>query len=91
MTSTLTTTTPRPILGKIVRHSGIAGQLAYSVSVSYPGETGATVVTFTGSTFGQPGPVVMLTDAFPRGIIVSDSGQYGATLSPEWVRRFFGA
>ena len=83
MTSTLDT---RPTLGRIVRHAGIAGQLAYSVSVTYPGE-GASVVTFTGSTYG--GPVVMVTPGMPRGMFVTDPDRFGA-FGPAWVRRFFG-
>jgi hypothetical protein len=92
MTSTLTTdtaTSVRPTLGRIVRHSGIAGQYALSVLVTYPGELG-TVVTFTGSTYG--GPIVMQWPGFPRGIFVADEvmDRCGRKLSPEWVRRFYG-
>jgi hypothetical protein len=84
MTSaTLTRTVPT--VGRIVRHSGIAGQLAYSTTVAYPGED-ATVVTFTSSTYG--GPVVMVTPSLPRGIFVTDPDRFGS-FGPEWVRRFF--
>ena len=87
MNATLTTDTrTAPILGKIVRHSGVAGQLAYSVAVTYSGE-GATVVTFTSSTYG--GPVVMVTPGTPRGVFVTDAGRFGE-FGPSWVRRFFG-
>ena len=80
-----TTTDTRPTLGRIVRHAGIAGQLAFSVSVAYPGEP-ASVVTFTGSTYG--GPVVMAWPAVPGGMFVTDPDRFGA-FGPEWVRRFF--
>jgi hypothetical protein len=85
-TDTLTRTAPVPTLGKIVRHSGIAGQLAYSVAVSYAGEP-STVVTFTSSVYG--GPVVMITPGNTRGVFVSEPNRFGA-FGPEWVRRFFG-
>ena len=90
MSHTLTTEDTRPTLGRIVRHAGIAGQLAYSVSVTYPGER-ASVVTFTGSVYGAPGPVVMVTPGNPRGMFVTDAGRFGEKFGPEWVRRFFGA
>jgi hypothetical protein len=82
-TDTLTRTAP--VLGRIVRHSGVAGQLAFSTTVAYPGEA-ATVVTFTSSTYG--GPVVMVTPSMPRGIFVTDPDRFGS-FGPGWVRRFF--
>jgi hypothetical protein len=86
---TLTATlTSRPTLGRIVRHAGIAGQLAYSVSVAYPGER-ASVVTFTGSVYGAPGPVVMVTPGNPRGMFVTAPERFGETFGPAWVRAFF--
>jgi hypothetical protein len=91
---TLTATlTSRPTLGRIVRHAGVAGQLAYSVSVAYQLPDGtmerASVVTFTGSVYGTPGPVVMVTPGIPRGTFVTDPGRFGETFGPEWVRAFF--
>jgi hypothetical protein len=85
VTSTLTS---RPTLGRIVRHAGIAGQLAYSVSVAYPNER-ASVVTFTGSVYGTPGPVVMVTPGNPRGMFVTSPERFGETFGPAWVRSFF--
>jgi hypothetical protein len=78
----------RPTLGRIVRHAGVAGQLAYSVSVAYPGEA-ASVVTFTGSVYGMPGPVVMVTPGNPRGVFVTAPERFGETFGPSWVRAFF--
>lgn len=86
MTATLTETSNAPTLGRIVRHAGVAGQLAYSVSVTYSGEP-AAVVSFTSSTYG--GPVVMTWPAMPRGMFITDPARFG-TFGPEWVRRFFG-
>ena len=88
MTLSLSSVDQRPALGRIVRHSGVAGQLAYSVAVTYPGEP-ARVVTFTGSVYGAPGPVVMITPANPRGMFVSSPERFGATFGPAWVRSFF--
>ncbi len=72
---------------KISRHNGVAGQLAYTARVQYPGEDPGEV-TFVGSTYG--GPVVMVTDGFPDGVFVRDPSRFGK-FSPTWVRRFFGA
>ncbi len=75
-----------PSLGPVVRASGAAGSVAFTVTVTYPGEESQRV-TFTGSTYGSPGPVLML----PAEVFVSDPGRFGERLSPGWVRRFFGA
>jgi hypothetical protein len=72
---------------KITRQNGVAGQLSYTAKVRYPGED-PSELTFVGSVYG--GLVVMVTDAFPRGVFVKDPSRFGK-LSPQWVRRFFGA
>ena len=72
---------------KVTRHNGVAGQLAYTAKVRYPGEDPGDV-TFVGSVYG--GAVVMVTEAFPRGVFVKDPSRFGK-FSPKWVRRFFGA
>jgi hypothetical protein len=85
----MTTTTHAdrcPILGRITRHNGAGGQVAYSVLVTYPGEPTAPV-WFIGSVYGSPGPVVMVTGAGQTQ--VTEPGRFG-DLSPTWVRRFFG-
>ena len=73
-----------PTLGNITKTAGVAGQVSYSVEVTYPGET-ASRATFVGSVYG--GPVVMI---MPSGAqtFVSDPGRFGK-FGPEWVRRFF--
>lgn len=73
-----------PTLSKITKHTGVAGQVSYSVDVTYPYEAPETI-TFIGSVYG--GPVVMVT---PNGAqtFVSDPARHG-TFGPEWVRRFF--
>ena len=73
-----------PELGKITRQNGVAGQVSYSVKVTYPGAA-PSVVQFVGSTFG--GPVVMVTRTFGQQF-VRDQGRFGP-FGPEWVRRFF--
>lgn len=75
-----------PTLGRIRRTNGVAGQFAYTVQARYSDED-AHPVQFVGSSYG--GPVVMITDAFPQGVFVTDPGRFG-TFSPAWVRRFFG-
>lgn len=74
-----------PTLGKIKRTNGVAGQVAYDVEVTYPGQQPSTA-TFVGSVYG--GPVVMV---LPSGVqtFVTEPSQYGK-FSPTWVRRFFG-
>jgi hypothetical protein len=74
-----------PTLGKIRRHNGVAGQIAYSVPVTYPDED-TSVVTFVGSAYG--GPVIMQTVACPQGVFVRDVERFGS-FGPDWVRRFF--
>lgn len=74
-----------PTLGPITRKGGVAGQMSYSVSVSYPDEPASTV-TFVGYP-AAGGPVVMV---LPSGqqTFVTDPGRFGS-FGPEWVRKFF--
>lgn len=73
-----------PTLGTITRQNGVAGQVSYSVTVTYPGEQ-PNVATFVGSVYG--GLVVMI---MPSGtqVFVTDPRRHGV-FGPEWVRRFF--
>jgi len=75
----------RPVLGKIKRSNGVAGQVSYTVEVTYPDED-TSPVTFVGSVYG--GPVVMLTESMPEGVFVNDVERFGV-FGPDWVRRFF--
>ena len=77
-----TATLPR--LGAIRRTNGIAGQVAYTTTVTYEGET-PTKVEFLGSVYN--GPVLMVTDTMQ--VFVTEPSQYG-DFGPEWVRRFYG-
>jgi len=72
-------------LSDIRKECGIAGHVAYSVTVTYEGEPSSRV-TFIGNVDG--GPVIMVTPGNPRGTFVSDPGRFGS-FGPEWVRRFF--
>jgi hypothetical protein len=74
----------KPELGMIKRQNGVAGEVSYSVAVTYPGEETSTV-TFVGSIYG--GPVVMVG---PQGhqTFVSDPSRFGK-FGPDWVRKFF--
>lgn len=76
-----------PTLGRIRKHRGLAGQVAYTVPVTYPDEPSSTV-TFLGSSYG--GPVLMMTKANPEGTWVVDPERFGK-FSSIWVQRFFGA
>lgn len=71
---------------KLCVSRGVAGQVCVTGTVTYPGEDPCTV-TFVGSCYGAPGPVVMClgqTQTF-----VTDPGRYGDTFGEDWVRRFF--
>lgn len=73
-----------PQLGEVRRENGVAGQVSYSVSVTYPGEAPSRV-QFIGSVYG--GPVTMVTGSGMQ-TFVDDPGRFGE-FGPEWVRRFF--
>lgn len=78
-------------LGTIRPARGIAGGVAYSVHVTWTmndGEVGySTDVTFVGSTYGAPGPVVVIGGGAQT--FVSEPGRFGETFDPEWIRRFY--
>jgi hypothetical protein len=77
--------TQAPTLGAIKRVNGVAGQYAYVVDVTYPGE--ATVrAEFVGSVYGAP--IVAVWNGSQS--FVTNPDRFG-TFGPEWVRRFFGA
>ena len=80
-------------LGAIRRHNGTAGSFGYSVTVTYhmPDYDDAHTVTFTSSVYGAP--IVMSyrrADGSTFSDFVVDASRYGATLSPSWVRAFYG-
>jgi hypothetical protein len=72
-----------PTLGSIAIRNGLAGQVSYTVAVRYDREV-ASDVTFVGNVLG--GPVVMITIACPKGVIVTDPGRFGK-FSAQWLRR----
>jgi len=73
-----------PTIGKVRRHVGVAGQVAYSMEVTYPGEA-PTRIEFIGNVDG--GPVVMVTPSNLGGTFVRDPGRFG-DFGPSWVRKF---
>lgn len=73
-----------PTLGPIRRVNGIAGQISYSVQVTYPHEQ-PRLVSFVSSVYG--GPVVMCSPTFGQ-LFVTDPSRFGE-FGPAWVRRFF--
>lgn len=74
-----------PKLSKITPHKGIAGQISYDVTVTYPDET-PEELTFVGSIYG--GPVVMITPSNPGGTFVTEPGRFGS-FGIAWIERFF--
>lgn len=74
-----------PALGPIRRQNGVAGQVSYTVSATYPGERYPSTVTFVGNSRG--GPVVMVT-SHDRQVFVTEPSRFGK-FGPEWVRQFF--
>ena len=78
-----TTNENLPTVGKITRIPGVAGQVAYMVDVTYPGEATDTV-TFVGDIYG--GPVVLVSGNAQT--FVTDPARFG-TFGPSWVRAFF--
>lgn len=78
-----------PTIDTIERITGIAGNYAYRVHVTYRDEAGNVDSThnvmFTGSIPGAP--VVMITEHGQT--FVTDWKRNGETLNPEWIRRFF--
>ncbi len=76
-----------PIVGRITRESGIAGQFALRVVTQYPGEPARTV-RFYGNTYG--GPIVMVTNGLGQVAVSQEvRDRIGSELTPEWVRAFF--
>lgn len=77
-------------IDRINKRTGVAGQYAYDVSVTYwhhdaPAETSR--VTFVSSAHGAP-VVMVLEDGTQT--VVDDWRRYGDRLTPAWVRRFYG-
>lgn len=80
----MSTTTAPKIVGTITRTTGVAGQIAYDVTVQYPDEPPMRC-GFVGSIYG--GPVVAISPTFGQ-TFVSDPARFG-TFSPIWIRRYF--
>lgn len=74
-----------PEIVSIRKQRYIAGRVAYTATVSYPGEPDSCV-SFLGSVYG--GPVVMVTEAEQDGQFVTDPNRFGR-FGPDWVRQFF--
>jgi hypothetical protein len=78
-----------PTIDTIERITGIAGNYAYRVRVTYRDNAGNAISThriiFTGSLYGAP--VVMITEH--GHTFVTDWKRHGDKLNPEWIRRFF--
>ena len=77
-----------PVVTRVHRSNGIAGEFQVSASVQYPGEDPSTVA-FVGSVYG--GPIVMVTPAGHQVFVSSRvTDRIGAKLDAGWVARFFG-
>lgn len=80
-----------PVLGPIHRKTGVAGQVAYSVDVTY---TYGTVTetnraTFYGSLYGTPGPV-HASFGSRQQVRVDSPERFGDKFSAAWVRAYYG-
>lgn len=78
-----------PALSPCDLASGVGGQVAVAVTVTYPGEE-PTRVEFVGSVYG--GPVVMVHPRLGQ-MFVQDPGRFGVFHQDRaaWVRAFFDA
>lgn len=74
---------------KLEKTPGMAGQVAVSATVDHGEHGGQDVVTFVGSAYGTPGPVVLVSKTFGQ-THVTDPGRFGETFGETWVRRFYG-
>lgn len=78
----------------VTRSTGIAGQVAYTVVVTdrtYPHEEGETVtdestLTFIGSIYGEPGPVVAVIGG--HQMHVYEPSRFGHVFDSRWAYRF---
>lgn len=74
---------------KFKRKAGIAGQFSITVTFRYHGDDEDTALTFTGSQYGDPGPVVMIQKGGAQTFVI-DPGRFGTKFGEEWVRAFVG-
>jgi len=74
-----------PEVHGIARHLGVAGQVAYTATLTYPGAA-QTTVTCTGSRYGTPGPVFM---TWGDDVILVDSPErFGPWFDRSWMHNF---
>jgi hypothetical protein len=71
----------------VKKTKGVAGQVSYVAFVEYEDEP-VSMVGFSGSVYGSPGPVVMITGNNVQ-TFVSEPGRFGQTFDEAWVRKFF--
>lgn len=75
----------KPTIHKIKRTDGIAGQFAYDVSISYPGEPVGTV-GFVGNAYSES--IYMVTENLGQSR-VDNPERFGPKLNEEWITLFF--
>lgn len=76
-----------PVIGKIRKVSGIAGQYQLNAEVTYPGEPTA-IYGFVGSTYG--GNVIAISPSGAQMRVVTEvMDRCGSMLTESWVRAFF--
>jgi hypothetical protein len=88
----MTSTKTAPVVHKITRTTGNAGQFAYTVRVTHTSDDGysdTSETTFVGSECGNPGPVVLITASGMQDY-VTDPDRFGPKLTPEWIRNYYG-
>lgn len=77
-----------PVIHAITRVNGVAGQYAYVVRLTYPGQAPDSV-TLTSNVSG--GPIVLGSSSGMQVFVSRDVlDRIGSVLTPDWVRAFFG-
>lgn len=72
-----------------IKDRGIqANQWQIDAVIQYDGEEAQTV-TFVGTFYGNPGPVVVIDKTWGQQN-VRYPARYGESFGPEWIRRYFG-
>ena len=77
---------PNPTVDKLVQTDGVAGQRMVIAHYKYPGEEPKQAV-FVGTTYGEPGPVVMKVGGME--VFVREPDRFGQAFNKDWVIAFY--
>lgn len=76
-----------PVIGKIKKINGVAGQFQYNVEVTYEGEP-TSIYGFVGSVYG--GRVVAISPSGYQVFVHQDvMDRCGSVLNPSWIKEYF--